>query len=161
MVLFSSRVPTSALRLATLDAAATSFGLALTKQDVNSPLEIVRSIDAAAPRPDLGMVVLPSPVTGIHRETIIRMAAQHHLPSVYPYRYFVESGGLMAYGTDIRDQCRQAAHYVHRILNGTQPAELPTQQPSKFEFVINLKTAKALGLTVPRSLLMAADELVE
>jgi len=161
LLLLSSRVPTSALRLPALEAAAKSFRLDLMVRDVNSPVDIIRAIDAASQQPNLGIIVFPSPVTGIHRETIIRIVAEHRVPAVYPYRYFAEGGGLIAYGTDIREQCRQAAGYVDRIMRGAHPSDLATQQPSKFELVINLKTAKALGLTVPPSLLANADEVIE
>ena len=161
LLLFSSRVPTSALRLPTVETAAKSFGLELTVRDVNSPVDIIRAIDAVSQKPNLGIIVFPSPVAGIHRETIISTVAEHRIPAVYPYRYFAESGGLIAYGTDIREQCRQAAGYVDRIMKGTHPSDLATQQPSKFELVINLKTAKALGLTVPSSLLANADQVIE
>jgi len=161
LLLFSSRVPTSALRLPTVETAAKSFGLELIVRDVNSPVDIIRAIDAVSQKPNLGIIVFPSPVAGIHRETIISTVAEHRIPAVYPYRYFAESGGLIAYGTDIREQCRQAAGYVDRIMKGTRPSDLATQQPSKFELVINLKTAKALGLTVPPSLLANADQVIE
>jgi putative tryptophan/tyrosine transport system substrate-binding protein len=161
LLLLSSRVPTSALRLPVLESAAKSFGLNLTVRDVNSPVDIIRAIDAASKQPNLGIVVFPSPVAGIHRETIISTVAERRIPAVYPYRYFAESGGLIAYGTDIREQCRQAAGYVDRIMKGTHPSDLATQQPSKFELVINLKTARALGLKVPPSLLANADEVIE
>src|SRR5262245_37219615 len=161
LLLLSSRVPTSALRLPTVETAAKSFGLELMVRDVNSPVDIIRAIDAASQKQNLGIIVFPSPVAGIHRETIISTVAEHRIPAVYPYRYFAESGGLIAYGTDIREQCRQAAGYVDRIMKGTHPSELATQQPSKFELVINLKTAKALGLTVPLSLLANADQVIE
>ena len=161
LVLLSSRVPTTALRLPALEAAAMSFGLGLTTRDVNTPVDIIRTIDSASQQPNLGIIVFPSPVNGINRETIISTIAEHRIPAVYPYRYFAESGGLIAYGTDIREQCRQAAGYVDRIMKGTHPSELATQQPSKFELVINLKTAEALGLTVPPTLLARADEVIE
>src|SRR5215510_5081444 len=149
LLLLSSRVPTTALRLPAFEAATKSFGLNLTVRDVNDPVDIIRAIDGASQQPILGIVVFPSPVAGIHRETIIRMVAEHRIPTMYPFRYFAESGGLIAYGTDIREQCRQAAGYVDRIMKGTHPSDLATQQPSKFELVINLTTAKALGLVVP------------
>jgi len=161
LVLFSSRVPTSNLRVGMLEAAAASIGFTtIIKRDVSSALDIVRAIDAAS-GPELGMIVLPSAVTGINRETIIKLASEHRIPAIYPYRYFAESGGLIAYGTDIREQCRQAAGYVAQILKGTHPAELPTQQPSKFELVLNLRTAKALDLAIPSTLLATADEVIE
>lgn len=160
-LLLSSRVPTTALRLPTLEAAAKSLDLSVDVRDVNSSLDIIRAIDATAQQQNLGIVVFPSPVTGINRETIISMVAERRIPAVYPYRYFAESGGLVAYGTDIRQQCRQAAGYVDRIMKGTPPSNLATQQPTKFELVINLKTAKALGLIVPPTLLATADEVIE
>ena len=135
--------------------------LGLTLRDVNTPVDIIRTIDLASQQPNLGIIVFPSPVNGINRETIISTIAEHRIPAVYPYRYFAESGGLIAYGTDIREQCRQAAGYVDRIMKGTHPSELATQQPSKFELVINLKTAKALGLEVPQAILASADEVIE
>jgi putative tryptophan/tyrosine transport system substrate-binding protein len=97
----------------------------------------------------------------LHRDFIIMLAARHKLPAVYPYRYHVASGGLISYGPNVIDQYRQAAGYVDRILRGEKPADLPVQAPTKYETVINLKTAKALGLTVPPSLLAAADEVIE
>jgi putative ABC transport system substrate-binding protein len=106
-------------------------------------------------------VVMPSPMTAVHRSTIITMAAERRIPAVYPYRYFVVDGGLLAYGVDIRGQFRQAAFYINRILQGTKPSDLPVQQPSKFELVINLKTAKALGLNLKPALLTQADEVIE
>lgn len=161
VLLLSSRVPTTALRLPALKAATITLDLGLTVRDVNSPLDIIRAIDAAAKQPNLGIIVFPSPVTGINRETIISMVAEQHIPAVYPYRYFAESGGLIAYGTDIREQCRQAAGYVDRIMKGTHPSELAAQQPSKFELIINLKTAKTLGLEIPPTLLALTDEVIE
>ena len=107
------------------------------------------------------LMVLPNPTTFRHRELVIRLAAKHRLPAVYPYRYFVTEGGLMSYGTDLVEQYRQAGLYVDRILRGAKPADLPVQGPTKYETVVNLRTAKALGLTVPPGLLVAADEVIE
>jgi putative ABC transport system substrate-binding protein len=106
-------------------------------------------------------VVLPDVTATNHRELIIALAARHSLPAVYPFRYFAVSGGLMSYGTDSIDITRRAATYVDRILKGASPADLPVQAPTKFEFVINLKTAKTLGLDVPNTLLATADEVIE
>ena len=108
-----------------------------------------------------GLIVTSSPLTTLHRELIIRLSAQYNLPAVYYERLFATGGGLMSYGTDFRDQFRRAAGYVDRILRGEKPADLPVEQPTKFDLVINLKTAKTLGLTVPPTLLARADEVIE
>jgi putative ABC transport system substrate-binding protein len=102
-----------------------------------------------------------SPAASIHHELIVRLAARFRIPAIYPYRFFVKSGGLLSYGIDNLDLWQKAASYVDRILKGANPAELPVQEPSKFELVINLKTAKALGITVPDKLLATADEVIE
>ncbi|MDB5639423.1 MAG: transporter substrate binding protein [Bradyrhizobium sp.] len=103
----------------------------------------------------------PSPVATLHRNAIIAMAAQHRLPAVYPYRFFVTNGGLISYGVDLPDQNRQAASYVDRVLKGAKPADLPVQLPTKFQLVINLKPAKMVGLDVPATLIARADEVIE
>jgi putative ABC transport system substrate-binding protein len=144
-----------------IEAVAPSFGVSLTATDVPDPAEIERAIEAFAREPNGGLIVLPGPITIIHHELIIALAALHRLPAAYPFRFFVTSGGLVSYGADPFDQSRQAAAYVDRILKGAKPEDLPIQQPTKFEFVINLKTAKALGLTVPPALLTQADEVIE
>ncbi len=105
--------------------------------------------------------MLPNPVADENRELIASTAARHALPAIYAYRYYVTSGGLMSYGIDTDDQFKKAASYVDRILKGAKPADLPVEQPTKFELVINLKTAKALGLTIPPSLLLRADQVIE
>ena len=107
------------------------------------------------------MIVLPNPITNLHRELIVALMARHRLPAVYGYSYLVSNGGLVSYGVDPAGQFRQAALYVDRILKGAKPAELPVQQPTKFRLAINLKTAKALGLEVPPTLLGRADEMIE
>jgi putative ABC transport system substrate-binding protein len=144
-----------------VEAMAQSFGVSLTATDVQDPAEIERAIEAFAREPNGGLIVLPGPITNNHRELIIALAARHRLPAAYPFRYFVKEGGLVSYGADPFDQSRQAAAYVDRILKGEKPEDLPIQQPTKFELVINLKTAKALGLTVPPALLSRADEVIE
>ena len=113
------------------------------------------------PRACFEVLVLPDSTTLLHRDLIIARAAQHRLPAVYPFRYFAINGGLFSYGTDAADTHRQAVSYVDRILRGTKPEDLPVQAPIKFELVINLKTAKALGLDVPPSLLARADDVIE
>jgi putative ABC transport system substrate-binding protein len=111
--------------------------------------------------PNGGLLLPSDATTTIHGDQIISLAARHRLPAVYAYRLFVEAGGLMSYGTDLLDMHRLAANYVDRILRGTKPAELPVQAPSKYETVLNLKTAKTIGLAVPPSLLVRADEVIE
>jgi putative ABC transport system substrate-binding protein len=112
-------------------------------------------------KPDGGLIVFPGAFTAVNRTAIIRLAAELRLPAVYPFRYYVVDGGLLSYGVDTEDVFRRSASYVDRILNGASPGELPVQQPTKFELVINIQTAKALGLTVPASLIARADEVIE
>src|SRR5262249_20697521 len=126
---------------------------------VRDPLE--RSLASFAHERNAGLIVLPNPVADENRELIARTAARHGLPTIYTFRYYVTGGGLMSYGIDTADQLRKAASYVDRILRGPKPADLPVQQPTKFELVINLKTANALGLTIPAELLGRADEVIE
>jgi putative ABC transport system substrate-binding protein len=146
----------------TLEAtAAPSFGVRVTAADVHGAVEIEDAIGDFAHEPNGGLIVLPGPINTAHRELIIALAARHRLPAVYPYRYFVADGGLVSYGADRADQSRQAAGYVDRILKGAKPSDLPVQHPTKFELVINLKTAKALGLDIPPTLRARADELIE
>jgi putative tryptophan/tyrosine transport system substrate-binding protein len=141
--------------------APPSFGVELTPIDVRDPSEIKRSITAFARERNGGMIVTASPPSATHRDLIISLASQYHLPNVYPYRYYPASGGLASYGPDQYDVHRRAAGYVNRVLKGEKPADLPVQTPTKYDLVINLKTAKAFGLTVPSSLLATADEVIE
>jgi putative ABC transport system substrate-binding protein len=141
--------------------AAPSFGVEISPIGVGSAEEIERGITAFAREPNGGLIVLPLPMTVIHRNLIIKLAAQHRLPNVYNSRFFAAEGGLVSYGADVLDQYRRTASYVDRILKGEKPADLPVQAPTKYELVINLKTAKALGLTVPDTVLARADEVIE
>jgi putative ABC transport system substrate-binding protein len=141
--------------------APSSFGAELSPIDVRDPGEIERDVAAFARESNGGLIVTSSSGAIVHRELIIMLAALHRLPAVYPFRFFVTSGGLISYGPDTTDQFRRAAGYVDRILKGEKPAELPVQAPTKYELAINLRTAKALGLTVPPSLLDRADEVIE
>src|SRR5262245_43580738 len=129
--------------------------------DVREVSEIERDIAAFARSPNSGVVVTGSPEANRHRNLIITLAARHRLPAVYAYRSFVTDGGLISYGPDMVDQYRRAAGSIDRILKGEKPADLPVQAPTKFEMVINLKTAKGLGLDIPPSLLSTADEVIE
>jgi putative ABC transport system substrate-binding protein len=108
-----------------------------------------------------GLIVAPDPFTTAHRARIVALAARHRIPTVYPYRWFATAGGLISYGTDVHDQFRRAGGYVDRILKGEKPNDLPVQAPAKFELVLNLGAAKALGFTIPPQLLARADEVIE
>ena len=141
--------------------APPSFGVELSPIGVRDAGEIERDIAAFARESNGGLIVTGSSATAVHRELIIMLAARHRLPAVYPFRYFVTSGGLISYGPDPTDQFRRAAGYVDRILKGEKAADLPVQSPTKYELAINLKTATALGLTMPPSLLARADQVIE
>ena len=146
---------------AIIQAVAQSLGVELRPMDVRDPGEIERAIVAFAQVPNGGLITAGAPSAGAHRNLIITLATRHQLPAVYPIPYFARSGGLMSYGPDSVDQYRRAASYVDRILKGERPGDLPVQQPTKFEFVINLRTAKALSLDMPPTLLARADEVIE
>jgi len=143
------------------EAAGTAQGVQARPAAVDSDTEIENTLDSLAREPGGGFVVLPDTFTGIHRDQIVSLAAHYRLPAVYPFRWFAEIGGLLSYGIDSDDMFRRAASDVDRILKGEKPAELPVQAPTKFEMVINLKTAKALGIGVPPMLLATADEVIE
>ena len=147
--------------LAAIHALAPSIGVQVTPVDVRQPSDIERVVAAFARTPNSGLIVTADPAAIVHREAIIALAARHRLPAVYPYRFFVISGGLISYGLDNIEQYRLAAGYVDRILRGKKPGDLPVQAPTKYELAINLKAAKALGLEVPQTLLARADEVIE
>jgi putative tryptophan/tyrosine transport system substrate-binding protein len=142
-------------------AAAASFGLEAIAAPVRGTSELESIIAAQAREPNSGLMVMPDSFTTSRRVEIISLAARYRLPVIYPYREFAEVGGLLSYGLDRLDNYRRAATYADRILKGEKPSELPVQAPVKFELTINLKTAKALGLTVPQSLLASANEVIE
>ena len=144
-------------QLGAINSAAPSFGVELSPVNVRDPAEIERGVADFARFPNGGLIVTGSPLSLIHRDLIIALAARHKLPTVYFVRPFVTAGGLISYGSDLADQLRRAAGYVDRILKGEKPADLPVQAPTKYELVINLKTAKALGLTIPPAVLARAD----
>jgi putative tryptophan/tyrosine transport system substrate-binding protein len=157
------RDPTSAAgigQFAAIRSVAQSLGLELTPVNVRNTDEIERAVAAFARSGNGGVIVTPGG-TAAHRKLIIGLATRYKLPSVYPYRYWALDGGLISYGPNTHDPVRRAAGYVDRILKGEKPADMPVQAPTKYELVINLKTAKALGLTIPQSLLATADEVIE
>jgi putative ABC transport system substrate-binding protein len=140
---------------------AKSLSIELIPSPIANAAEIERTIETFALKASGGLVLPPDATTSVHRDLIIALAAQYHLPAVYALRAFVRAGGLMSYGTDFTNQFREAASYVDRILHGEKAADLPVQAPTKYETVVNLKTAQALGLTMPPNLLVAADEVIE
>jgi putative ABC transport system substrate-binding protein len=148
-------------QLGAIRAVSSSSGVEISPIGVSDALEIERAVAAFAHSPGGGMVVTATPSTAFHRDLIISLAVRHRLPTIYPLRFFAEGGGLISYGAEPVDQFRLAAGYVARILSGEKPADLPVQGPTKYELVINLKTAKALGLTMPPTLLARADEVIE
>jgi putative ABC transport system substrate-binding protein len=133
----------------------------ITLVGASGAAEVERAIDTFAQQPNGALLVVPSPVTILERDAIIALAARYRLPAVYPYRFFATAGGFISYGIDLTEQHRRAASYVDLILKGARPGELPIQLSDKFELVINLKTAKALGLTIPEPFLQHADEVIE
>jgi putative tryptophan/tyrosine transport system substrate-binding protein len=144
------------------EAAASSLAVEFVPLPIeNATPDIERAIEAFARVPNGGLVMLPDSTNDVHRDLLIGLAAKHRLPAVYSNRLYVLAGGLMCYSTDRVDQFRKVASYIDRILQGVKPADLPVQAPTKYETVINMKTAKALGLTVPPGLLVAADEVIE
>ena len=142
-------------------AAAASFALEAIAAPVHDRSELESVVAAQARGLNSGLIVMPDGFLNVHRAEIVSLAARYRLPTVYPWRFFAELGGLLSYGTEQSDQFRLAATYVDRVLKGEKPVDLPVQAPTKYELVINLKTAKALGLTVPPSLLAHADEVIE
>jgi putative tryptophan/tyrosine transport system substrate-binding protein len=160
-VLRDATIAAGAGQLGALQSVAPSLGVELRPVAVRDAGEIERTVTAFAREANSGLIVTAGAGVATNRELIIKLAARYRLPAVYPYRYYVASGGLMSYGPDNIDQYRRAAGYVDRILKGEKPADLPVQAPTKYELVINLKTAKALGLDMPASVLARADEVIE
>jgi ABC-type uncharacterized transport system substrate-binding protein len=160
-VLRESAIAAGPGQLGAIQALAQSLGVELRPVDVRDAGEIERAITAFARGSNGGLIVTGSPAAVFHRGVIVALAARHRLPAVYNTRFYATGGGLISYGPDFVDQFRRAAGYVDRILKGENPADLPVQAPTKYELVINLKTAKALGLEVPSTLLARADEVIE
>jgi putative tryptophan/tyrosine transport system substrate-binding protein len=148
-------------QFAVIQSVALSVGVEVSPVNVRDAAEIERAVAAFARSGNGGLILTASALSVVHRDLIIALAARHELPAVYHQRLFVAAGGLISYGPNFLDQFRQAAGYVDRILKGEKPADLPVQAPTKYELVINLKTAKALGLTVPQLILARADEVIE
>src|SRR5262245_6118632 len=160
-VIRNPMTPAGSGQLGAIQAVAPSFRVEISPIDVRDKSEIEHGIAAFAATPNGGLIVLSSSLATAHREQIIGSAARHRLPVVYPFRLYVNDGGLVSYGPDKIDPYRRAARYVDRILKGEKPADLPVQAPTKYELVINLKTAKALGLELPPTLLARADDVIE
>ena len=159
--LFHPETPANVAFWREAQAAMPEVGINVMAAGVHDASEVERAITAVAAQPNGGLVVYPHTVTEVHLQLIIELAGKYRLPAVYPFRYHAEAGGLLSYGVDALDLVPRAAVYVDRIIRGANPGELPVQAPTKFELVINLKTAKALGLTVPSTLLASADEVIE
>jgi putative ABC transport system substrate-binding protein len=153
--------PASTRWLRAIEPAAQSFGMTLSATSVSGVADVEKGISDFASQPNGGMIVLPGPITTSHRDLIVSLAARYRVPAVYTFRAFVLSGGLVSYGVDNIDSYRQAASYIDAVLKGAKPSDLPVQAATKFELVVNLKTAKAMGLTVPSGLLNAANEVIE
>jgi len=160
-VILNPENSTNTGQIPSLEAAASTFHVSLTQLGIHDAGEIERGIKVFAREPNSGLIALADVITNVNRELIIRLAASYRLPAVYIFRHWANAGGLASYGADVVDQWRGAAAYVDRILKGEKPADLPVQAPTKLELVINMKTAKALGLTVSPSLLARADEVIE
>jgi len=160
-VLRESAISAGPAQFGAIQIVAPSFGVDLRPVDVRDSGEIELAVTAFVQGSNGGLIVTGSPAAAVHRELIVALAARHRLPAVYNGRYWVTGGGLISYGPDYVDQFRRAAGYVDRILRGEKPADLPVQAPTKYELVINLKTAKALGIDVPPMLLARADEVIE
>jgi putative ABC transport system substrate-binding protein len=161
-VLRDQRNPAGTAQFGVIQALARTVGVAEVRPvGLQDPSEIERGIIEFAREPNGGLIVTPNGLAIVHRELIINLAARYKLPAIYPFRYFVEGGGLVAYGPDAADQYRRAAVYVDRILKGAKPGELPVEQSTRLELSVNLKTARSLGVTVPAMLLASADEVIE
>jgi putative tryptophan/tyrosine transport system substrate-binding protein len=160
-VLRDPTIPGGSGALGAIQAVASSLKVELVPVDVREEVSIQRGLAASAGVINGGLIVAANPGASVHRDLIVALAARYRLPAVYPYRFFATSGGLISYGSDNLAEWRQAASYVDRILKGANPADLPVQQPTKYELVVNLKTAKTLGLEILSSVLARADEVIE
>jgi putative ABC transport system substrate-binding protein len=160
-VIRDPRIASGTGQFAVIQGVAPALGLEVTAINIRDPAEMERAVSDFAGLPNGGLVVTAGALSTVHHNLIIALAGKHKLPSVYPFRFFATAGGLISYGPNFDDEVRNAAGYVDRILKGEKPSDLPVQAPNKYELVINLKTAKAMGITVARPLLERADEVVE
>ena len=160
-VIFDPDNPSQPAYLQAIEAAAPVFGMQITPTGMRNVGELEQAMLAFAQQPNGSIIVAPSSMAVRHRDFVVATAARFRLPAVYPYRTFAENGGLVSYGADLRDAYAKAASYVDRILKGTKPADLPVQLASKFELVVNLRTAKTLGLAIPEPFLQQADDVIE
>ena len=160
-VLRESAISAGPAQFSAIQIVAPSFDVELRPVDVSDAAQIERAVTAFAGELNGGLIVTGSSAAAFHRELIVGLAARHRLPAVYNGRYYVAGGGLISYGPDYVDQFRRAAGYVDRILKGDKPAEMPVQAPTKYELVINMKTVRALGMTVPNAVLARADDVIE
>jgi putative ABC transport system substrate-binding protein len=160
-IVFDPENPSQPAYLESIEAAAPTFGVDVIHAGMRNAADLEQAISAFTQLPNGGIIVAPSSIAVHHRDFIIDLAARYRLPAVYPYRTFAVTGGLISYGADLRDAYAKAASYVDRILKGAKPGDLPVQLASKFDLVVNLRTAKALGLTMPEPFLQQADEVIE
>lgn len=147
--------------MTTIETLAPGFGMEALECSARNVDEIARVLASVAGQPDTGLIMMPDPILNASGRLVIDWAATNRVAALYPFRSLVADGGLLCYGVDIADQVRRAAFYIDRILKGEKPGDMPVQAPTKFELVINLRTAKALGLNVPSTLLTSADEVIE
>ena len=160
-LMYTPDSPVHGQYLSAIDAIAPSTAMTLIKTPVRNAAEIEAAVEAVGREPNGGLMVLPEPFFPVHRKLIVGLAARYNLPTIYPFRSFTDDGGLMSYSVDVVDLYKRAGGYADRLLRGGVAAEMPVQQPTRYELVINLKTAKALGLEVPASLLARADDVIE
>jgi putative ABC transport system substrate-binding protein len=160
-IMWNPANPSNASFLKAVQVAAQRLGTKLELQSVGDPNQLASVFGAVAAAKAQALIVFPDPLTVRYRARIVDLAAESRLPAMYGFREFADAGGLMAYGSNVAALCRRAAAYVDKIVKGAKPGELPVEQATQFEFVINLKTAKALGLTIPPSVLARADELIQ
>ena len=161
IVIFSEPTPVISAFVNSITKAASTHSSQVIEARVHTPSEIDSQIVSLSPGPGDALILLPDTFLGLNFKQIVELETRYRLPAIHPFRFYVDAGGLMSYGPDLVEQFRQSATYVDRILRGDNPGGLPIQQPTKFQLVVNLKTAKALGLTVPQSLLTTADETLE